>query len=684
MAFMAHGRILQTLAGAIVALASGLWATLPAAAEKPVVRPQSSSGAASGIVKNRKRAAEKTKNSARKARRAKESPEAVPATPASQRRPAVTPIAVAPVKPEDPSDVAARVDDIIEAEMTRAQVTVAPRCNDADFLRRVSLDIAGVSPSTAEITLFGLDPDPQKRQKAIDRLLDTSDYATNWSRYWRDVIFTRATETRPQIIQRSMSVFESWMAGQLRANSPWNEITTTLLTATGDIAEEGKTALIAAQRAQPDEVAAETARIFLGIQIQCANCHDHPTDNWKRDQFHGLAAFFPRIELQPRRDGMMRSFELVSLSEDRAGRGRVFENLQEHPDQFIRRLDRNGDRKISREEAEGGQNKGGLLKRLFDDGDSNKDGFLTADELRKITPPMNRQRGSLEYYMPDLNDPGSKGKKFDPAFFLGNLQPGAGLSDHDRRQHLANYITSPENPWYAKALVNRVWAQFLGEGFYMPVDDIGPERTASHPQALDALSQGFASSGYDLRWLFRAITLTEAYQRQIRHRDPQQSIPPFAASTATRLRADPLYDALTRVLGVDDLGSAKRGPAKGTGRYARGGPRAQFDRKFGFDPSTAPDEVTGTLPQALTLMNWPMINNLIRGSGQTQLAQILRKYDRDDDVLKELYLLVHSREPSARELEITRGYLKEVGNREEAFEDILWSLLNSTEFQTRR
>lgn len=588
------------------------------------------------------------------------------------------------LQPEDPEEVASRVDEFINAEMARAGVTVAPRCNDADFLRRISLDLAGVSPSAAEVTLFGLDPDPGKRQKAAGRLLETSDYATNWARYWRDVIFMRATETRPQIVLRSMNVFESWMAGQLHANTPWNDITTTLLTATGDIAEEGRTALIAAQRAEPDEVAAETARIFLGIQIQCANCHDHPTDNWKRDQFHGLAAFFPRVELRPRRDGMMRSFDLVSLSEDRAGGGRVFETLHEHPDQFIRRLDRNGDRKISREEANRGPKNGGLLGRLFDDGDSDKDGFLTADELRKISPPMNQRRGSLEYYMPDLNDPQSKGTKFDPAFFLGNLKPGTGLSDHDRRAHLAAYITSPENPWYARALVNRVWAQLLGEGFYMPIDDIGPERTASHPQALEALSHGFAASGYDLKWLFRTITLTAAYQRQIRYRDPQQTIPPFASAAATRLRADPLYDALTRVLGVEDLGSTARRTGKGMGRYPRGGPRAEFDRKFGFDPSTSPDEVTGTLPQALALMNWPLINNLIRGTGQTQLAGILRKFEKDEDALQELYLLVHSREPSARELEIARSYLKEVGNREEAFEDLLWSLLNSTEFQTRR
>jgi hypothetical protein len=105
---------------------------------------------------------------------------------------------------------------------------------------------------------------------------------------------------------------------------------------------------------------------------------------------------------------------------------------------------------------------------------------------------------------------------------------------------------------------------------------------------------------------------------------------------------------------------------------------------FGFDPSTAPDELTGTLPQALFFMNSPLINNLIRAAGRTRLASILDRFKNDDDVLKELYLLVHAREPSEREMTICRDYLKRVNSRPEAYEDILWSLVNSTEFQSKR
>jgi hypothetical protein len=330
---------------------------------------------------------------------------------------------------------------------------------------------------------------------------------------------------------------------------------------------------------------------------------------------------------------------------------------------------------------------GRRLDRLFQEGDTNKDGFLTAAEIKAVPPPPTMPgRGSAEYYMPDLNDPQSKGTRFDPVFFLNGAKPGVGLSDLDRRQQLARYLTSPDEPWFARALVNRIWAQLIGEGFYMPVDDLGPDRTASHPEALEALRLGFTASGYDLHWLFKAIANTQAYQRQIRHRDPQQTVPAFASVTPVRLRADQLYDALTRALG-EELGARFRGMARGMGGMGGMGnrsPRGQFAQLFGFDPSTAPDELSGTLPQALFLMNSPGISSQIRASGGTQLAALLQKFSNNDDVVQELYLLVHSREPSAKELDICRDYLKTVPNRQQAFEDILWSLVNSTEFQTKR
>src|SRR5262249_44594794 len=149
--------------------------------------------------------------------------------------------------------------------------------------------------------------------------------------------------------------------------------------------------------------------------------------------------------------------------------------------------------------------------------------------------------------------------------------------------------------------------------------------------------------------------------------------------------SDQLFDSLARVLGIDENAMRNRPRPMGMGGM-RGGdrsPRGQFNQTYGFDPSTAPDEITGTLPQALFMMNSPLVNNRIRAVGGTQLADLLARFPNDDDALKELYMLVHAREPSAKELQVCREYLAQVGNRRDAFEDILWSAVNSTEFQTK-
>jgi hypothetical protein len=257
------------------------------------------------------------------------------------------------------------------------------------------------------------------------------------------------------------------------------------------------------------------------------------------------------------------------------------------------------------------------------------------------------------------------------------------LSDEARRKAAADAFTNPENPWFARAIINRIWHEMLGEGFYMPVDDLGPTRTARYPAVLDALSQGFVANGHDVKWLVKTIALTETYQRAVQPRPASAPELPFASQQPTRLRADQLFNSLAKVLGFDD-----RTPTGGGGMMERfaalRSPRNQFHAIFNFDPSTPQEDLTGNVQQALFLMNTPVFRGAISAQGNSRLAQIVRRYTDDQDAVDEVYLLVHSRTPTEKERQLFQQYLRDAGSRTEAYEDLMWSLLNSSEFLSKR
>lgn len=600
------------------------------------------------------------------------------------------------------------VDSQIAAELKKAGISVADRCNDEDFLRRTNLDIIGQLPSPQDVVAFRNDSNPDKRATLIDKLIDSPEFGINWARYWRDVIYMRATEQRARLNQEQ---FEGWLADQWNKGIGWNSTVTSLLTATGNVEEHPETALIFAQNADAGEVAAEACRIFLGIQLQCANCHDHPSDIWKREQFHQLAAYFPRIT-ERRLPEMPPKFEIVSVNSDR-GRD---DFMRENPERFIARFDRNRDHKLSKDEMTAGPAMFGrppgarppgprpaemnpemkdnkppamMIERLFEFGDSNKDGLLTAEEIKSMPKP-NMRRGSMEHHMVDLQNPSSEGKLIDPKFFVDGSTLPHGRSDEERRQAVAKAFTSPDNPWFARAFVNRIWAEMLGEGFYAPVDDLGPKRTARYPEVLDLICQGFVASGYDPKWLIRTVANTETYQRKIQPKPVSESDLPFAAATPVPLRSDVIFSSLLQVFGIKEDEMGFRGPR---GREMpvmpmpmgfRAKPRFNFDMQFGSDPSTPKDEITGNIPQSLTMMNSRRFFAGMVARPGSRLGKILSENRDNRDALKELYLLVLSREAAAKEVEICLDYIAELNSRPEAFEDVMWSLLNSSEFISRR
>ena len=521
-------------------------------------------------------------------------------------------------EPVPPRQAAAEVDRLLNEEVFRVNPTtqLAPRSNDEIFLRRIYLDLVGEHPSPAEISAFALDPSTDKRAALVDRLIDDSRYGRNWARYWRDVIMYRRTAEQALA---SAAAAEKYLTEQFNRNVGWDEIAAAFVTASGSVFENGQTSLYMAQGADPNDVASEVSRIFLGIQIQCAQCHDHPTDRWKREQFHELAAFFPRVGL--RRAGFAAQMPSITLE---------------------------------------GNDSAPLVRR----------GMGTFGT------------GSQEHFMPDLKDPSSPGKQMTPVFFANGKQLSSGSTDADRRSSLAEWLTAVDNPWFAKAFVNRVWSELVGEGFYEPIDDLGPDRTPSAPQTLDYLAAQFAASGYDVKRLFRTILRTAAYGRESRsRRAPDQ--PPFTANVAQRLRADQLYDVFASLMGYDPDAGMPQTPNP-LQRFNNGA-RGQFNLLFGYDPSARREDLTTTIPQALTLMNSQLINRVVSArTPSTDLSKLIQAGKDDESIVLELYLLCLAREPNEAEYAACLEHLKSTPDRAAGCEDLLWSLLNSKEFLYRR
>jgi hypothetical protein len=285
-----------------------------------------------------------------------------------------------------------------------------------------------------------------------------------------------------------------------------------------------------------------------------------------------------------------------------------------------------------------------------------------------------------EHEMPSSDDP--KKTFLTHPRFLDGSSPGANLPDLARRQALANTITSKKNYWFAGAYVNRIWSELMGQSFFQPVDDLGPGKEAVFASVLTRLTGAFRGTNFDIKDLFRTLMNSETYQRQIRHGESADEHLHFAAAYPTRLRADALWGSLTTVLGSMAGGPVPRlrGPAALYGSGLEG----IVNEEFKFDPSLKPDEVEGSISQALLLMNNPAINQKITARGTNVLNRILTSNPTDAEAIRMVYLKTLSRKPTDGELEKFQRYLAGANNRNEAYEDLLWAILNSTEFQTKR
>jgi hypothetical protein len=509
-------------------------------------------------------------------------------------------LAAAEPKPAE-RDTATRIDT--QFRTAAKDVALPPLAGDDAFIRRVYLDLTGKLPTATEVRQFVSDPSADKRGQLVDRLLGSEAYAVNWARYWRDVVSYHTPASGNYL---RWQLYDKWWTEQLRRNRPWNEIVTTLVTAEGVNDEVAPVNYLTSQFGNPSEIAATTSRVFLGVQIQCAECHDAKTERWKREQFHAFAAFFGRAK--------------IIQHKDVANRG---------------------------------------------------------------TPYAIEARSEGQYLMTDKKDPGRR-IAMQPRFLTGE-SVAIDADDQQRREALARFLTDPKNPWFARCHVNRVWTSLMGWGFYPTVIDLGSDQPPRYPEVLDGLAKDFVASGHDMRWLFRTVMQTRAYQSQFQA-PPQSHSDAVPTVCPVRLRPEQVFDNLQKALDFDENDKSIPAPAVSSAPAVQrhSGVRNMVYQAFKENPSTPAEEVHGTIPQALLLMNSTLVQKFTAASGKTVLTDLLQQKKSDAEIVAALYERVLARQPTSEEQTICAKYIAKVGERKEALEDVLWSLVNSTEFLLKK
>jgi hypothetical protein len=504
----------------------------------------------------------------------------------------------------DAEALAARIDQYIEAKLAEEGVKPAPLTDDAEFLRRGYLDLTGRIPRVADARTFLEDKSPDRRRRLVERLLDSPQHVAHMGTTWTATILPVGNNR----FQNLALTFKPWVEKQVRDDVPYDRMVRELLTlpATNGIVARGAVpvngrqgpalspfSFYQANEFKPENLAAATSRIFLGVRLECAQCHNHPFASWKRDQFWSLAAFF--TDIQPR---------------------------------FARRP--------------GAQP-------------------VPATNGRSIKIPMT--------------------EKVVPARFLVGAAPKF-QPEVNARVTLADWVTSGDNPYFARTGANRIWAHFFGLGLNDPVDDEPTDdRPVSHPELLAELTQQFVAHKFDVKYLMRAITLSKAYQRTSAATARGQEEPRLFARMALKgMTPEQLFDSLAQATGYRDTptpGVRFRGPQNA---------RAMFLIKFAAQEKRT--ETHTSILQALALMNGKFISDATSVERSTTLAAVVDSpFLSTAQRVETLYLAALTRRPRAEELSRMVTYVESGGPRgdsDAALTDVFWVLLNSSEFLFNR
>ncbi|MES2921553.1 MAG: DUF1549 and DUF1553 domain-containing protein [Verrucomicrobiota bacterium] len=469
------------------------------------------------------------------------------------------------------------IDEHIRAEFVRLHVSPAPVCDDAEFLRRVYLDLAGRLPDEATTRAFlkeaaSLD----KRLRVVDKLLAGDAFVDFWTMKLADLFLLNGQGP-------ATKAWHGWLREQVANNAPFDRMARDLITATGNPAQNGPAGFMQLAT-DPRDLSEHVGRIFLGSQVACARCHAHPTDRWTQEDYHRFAAFFARIT---------------------------------HDGGTVRAVDRG-----------------------------------EVDDPKTGHPLEPRSLGAPALVIPE---------------------------NSDRRVALADWMTDPKNPFFARTFVNRVWKHLLGRGLVEPVDDLRPTNPATHPALLDALAADFSAHGYDMRRLIRLIVSSRTWQLASHGGSADTAAARlFARAQHKPLPAAVFADAVAQVTGVTDVFA---GYPSGTRAVQLISPATQspaLDVLGRCERKRACDSASGTgggLAQALHLLNGSTINDKLRAGLAAELPALTNR-----EVIESLYLRAFSRFPSSDEFDAWSSALPSDERRSEAVADLIWTVLNSREF----
>lgn len=506
-------------------------------------------------------------------------------------------------KARAPQTVAGEIDAHINKKLVTQRMPASPSADDAEFLRRTHLLTIGRLPSSERVVGFLNSKEASKRQKTVDELLSSSLFGEHLANHWAQIITAEEPKYR--------NALAKWLAEELNENTPWNMIVAELVAHEGGGPKMGFVmSNIDNNQPQPNKLAGSTARLFLGVQLQCAECHNHPFTSWKQSDFWGVAAFYSRVK-----------FQQAKGKEQPAG---VIEALAPPP--------------------------------------KNKKGPATPGASIVIPSTAGKNAG-----------------KVIAAKFLEGAEPKL-PNDGAIRANLVEWMTSPDNKYFARAFVNRTWAQFMGRGIVHPIDDMHDDNLPTHPEILNLLTEEFKASGFDVKHLVRCITATEAYQRTSRPVEGNKDDAVLLSHQNVQVMSvEVLYEALSQAFGVTQLKIASGGGTAGSanGRpVATTAPRDRFLRFFNTgDADASPTDYTHGIPQALAMMNDPAFNN-----GGPIVDKLMKVHTEPTKVIEGLFLATLSRRPTSNETKLLSDYVARRSDRRQGFAGVLWILVNTEEF----